>query len=357
MAREPLAEPIAKPGEVWGPTSALGVAGDFTGMATYFGPFNIFTRDGLFVAKLFNDGRLGKTGADSLFCEAFAGQLVKLEKSGRYLFLGGDQDGRVTELLGLDSVRYFDGHYSITPEDAQTVKTAQDEYARLKAKAQPLTIVRGRGALSVAPAIRKIVDNTRDFTARAAYDEQNLYLAFDVNTPNELANAIADWHTIFKGGNCLDMQLATDPGADPKRTTPVPGDVRVLITRQETKTVAVVYRPKVKDFTGQPLIFTTVNTISLDSITLGDTVQLLDYRKTPTGFSALAAIPLSLLGWTPKSGSTVKIDLGYIYGNATGNQVAVRSYWSNNSFNANVTGDVPSEIRLEPDQWGTALVE
>ena len=86
-------------------------------------------------------------------------------------------------------------------------------------------------------------------------------------------------------------------------------------------------------------------------------MQLLDYRATPTGFSAQVAIPLQLLGWTPKSGSAVKMDLGYIYGNATGNQEAIRSYWSNNSFNANVTGDVPSELRLEPAQWGTVLVE
>ena len=93
------------------------------------------------MAKLFNDGRLGKTGADCIYAEAFSGQMVRLEKSGRYLFLAGDQDGRVTEILGLDSVKRFDGSYTLAPEDAKTAKDAQDEYARLKAKAQPLTIV------------------------------------------------------------------------------------------------------------------------------------------------------------------------------------------------------------------------
>ena len=44
-------------------------------------------------------------------------------------------------------------------------------------------------------------------------------------------------------------------------------------------------------------------------------------------------------------------------GNATGTQVATRSYWRNNSFAANVTYDVPNESRLEPADWGEAEVE
>ena len=51
------------------------------------------------------------------------------------------------------------------------------------------------------------------------------------------------------------------------------------------------------------------------------------------------------------------MDLGYLYGNATGTQVAARSYWTNNSFSANVTNDVPNESRLEPAEWGQATVE
>ena len=88
----------------------------------------------------------------------------------------------------------------------------------------------------MAQSVSKVVDDKRGFTARAAYDEQNLYVAFNVNSPNELTNSIADWHTIFKGGNCLDIQLAADPAADAKRTQPVAGDVRVLITRQARQT-------------------------------------------------------------------------------------------------------------------------
>ena len=51
------------------------------------------------------------------------------------------------------------------------------------------------------------------------------------------------------------------------------------------------------------------------------------------------------------------VDLGIIYGNATGSQTSARSYWFNNSFNANVTQDIPDESRLEPAEWGEAVVE
>ena len=51
------------------------------------------------------------------------------------------------------------------------------------------------------------------------------------------------------------------------------------------------------------------------------------------------------------------MDLGYIFGNETGNQVAARLYWNNSSFSSHVTYDIPSESRLEPAEWGTAFVE
>jgi hypothetical protein len=64
-----------------------------------------------------------------------------------------------------------------------------------------------------------------------------------------------------------------------------------------------------------------------------------------------------VLGWKPQSGQTVKMDVGYLFGNAPGTQSAARAYWMNNGFSANVVNDVPNESRLEPAEWGTATVE
>jgi hypothetical protein len=352
-----LSQPLPRPGQVWGATKNLGVAAEFTGLSTYFGNFHLFTRDGLYVARLFKDQRLGESGPDVLNTETGCGQLIRTEKGGRYLLLGGDTDGRVTEVLGLDTVRQFQGTHAVTPNDVEAVQKAQAEFARLKARAQRLGIARGRPALGVATGVTKIVDAKRGFTARAAYDRQNFYVSYDVETPFELVNSIPEPQILFKGGNALDIQLAADPDAAPRRTKPAAGDVRLLVTRQQGQPVAVVYRPKVKGFRGQPVVLRSpTGQESFDAIEVSDKVRL-DYRKSPAGFNALVTIPLSVLRWAPQPSSAVRLDLGYLFGNATGNQCAQRAYWSNTSATAGIIGDVPSEGRLEPHQWGTATVE
>ena len=65
----------------------------------------------------------------------------------------------------------------------------------------------------------------------------------------------------------------------------------------------------------------------------------------------------NLIGLTLAKGQEMKMDVGYIFGSSTGSLVAARAYWSNNSFSANVTRDIPHESRLEPAEWGTAVVE
>jgi sugar lactone lactonase YvrE len=352
-----LTQPIPRPGQVWGAMKNLGVAGDFTGVAAYFGTFHLFTRDGLYVAQLFKDQRLGEMGPNVVYAETDCGQLVKTEKTGRYLLLGGDTDGRVTEVLGLSSVKRFSGTCTLTPEDVALVQKAQAEHARLAVRAQLLSIPRGRAALAIAPSVTRVVDSRRRFTVRAAYDEQNLYVRYEVESPFDLVNSIPDPNILFKGGNLLDIQLGTNPKADPRRTRPVTGDVRLLITRQKDKPIAVLYRPKKKAFAGQPIVLKSpTGQEPFDSIEVIDRVRL-EVSRTPAGFSAVAAIPLAVLGWMPERNSVIRLDLGYLFGNATGNQCAQRAYWSNNSPTAGIIGDVPSESRLEPAQWGTATVE
>jgi hypothetical protein len=175
--------------------------------------------------------------------------------------------------------------------------------------------------------------------------------------PFELVNSIPDPHIVFKGGNLLDIQLAADPRASSKQIKPAPGDVRLLITRRRGKVLAVIYRPKIKDFKGRAVVLKSpTGQESFDGIETTDKVRL-EYQKTSPGFIAVATIPLSVLGWKPQPHSALRLDLGYLFGNATGNQCAQRAYWSNTSPTAGIIGDVPSESRLEPRQWGTATVE
>ncbi len=48
--------PPVTPGKLYGPTYILGTAGEYTGLASYFGPCHIYTRDGLFVGSVMRAG-------------------------------------------------------------------------------------------------------------------------------------------------------------------------------------------------------------------------------------------------------------------------------------------------------------
>jgi hypothetical protein len=360
--RGALGLPMTGPGRLWGMTGPMGTAGDYFAMMTYFGPNHIFTRDGIYVAAVLKDGRYGGRGSDEGQPEGQGGQFVKLRPDpkgpDRYFVIHGGQDSRVWEVYGLNSVEPLTGGtYELSAADATLAATKFNEYKALLARSHKLTIVRGRTALDGAEPVSKALDGARRFEARAAYDATNLYVRFDVTAPNELVNAESDPKLLFKGGNCLDIQLTTDPQADAQRKTPAPGDVRVLITRQAGKPYAVIYRPRVAGYTGERIVLKSpTGQEPFDAITVLDAVAL-DYAKTAEGFRATATVPLAVLGWKPQSGQTVKMDVGYLFGNAPGTQSAARAYWMNNGFSANVVNDIPNESRLEPAEWGTATVE
>ena len=351
--------PIARPDQYWGCTRCIGITDGITGFTSYFGMCHLLTTDGVALGTIMKDGRsAAASGPERINCEWFSGQLVKLN-DGRWFLLGGDQDGRVMQVLGLDTIHRFEGKLTLTPEDTKAAGSALAEWSAGQARAQSLTLTRTVAApdwINLRP-LTITVDEQRRFTAKAAHDDANLYLQYQVTAPAGLTNSVQETQLIFHGGNCLDLQLATDPQADPQRTKPAPGDLRVLITRRDGKALAVVYRPKVAAFAGQPTVFTSpTGQESFDQIEVWPDLPL-TYEQSDTGFTATVTLPLARLGWRPVPGSAVKMDLGYLFGNETGNQIVVRKYWSNASFSSGVTNDVPNESRLEPARWGTAVVE
>ena len=354
--------PIVRAGRLWGMTGLMGVGGEYFANMSYFGVCHVFRRDGTYVAALLKDRRLGGLGSDIGQPEGQGGQFVMLKTKpdgpDRYFMVHGGQDSRVWEVLGLNTVQSLPGGtYEHT--DALVAKAAEalEQYNAAIAASRRMVIARGRKALDTSEPVGKAVDSDRSFKARAAYDKDNLYVRFDVTSPHGLVNAQVEPKLVFKGGNCLDIQLGADPEADAKRTKPAPGDVRILVTQQKGKPFTVVYRPKVKGFKGEPFVFTSpTGQEPFDSIEVVDSVGL-RYRKGNTGFTATVSIPLDLLGWHPGPGSTVRMDVGYIFGNEQGTSTAARAYARNSSFAAGVTNDIPNESRLTPDHWGTATAE
>ncbi|MFP4026896.1 MAG: hypothetical protein ACLFWL_03815 [Candidatus Brocadiia bacterium] len=360
--RAAINEGIPAPGKLIGSTCPLGTAGGYTGVISYFGTANLVrTKDGLFMSQVFEHGARGGYGPNVFYVEFLAGQLLQPRGSDRYYILAGDQDCRINEVLGLDTVKDLGGgKYEYTSEKAGKAAKAWKDYETKIARGQPLAVGRGgEDGLGFATSVGKTLDEKRGFKVQVTYDQKNLYFHYEVKSPSPFVNGTADPKYIFKGGNLLDIQMATDPDADPEREKAAPGDIRLLIGRRDGRTRVVIYRPNVAAFKGEPIQFKSpVDSETFDSIKTTNRVSLKNFRKRKGGFEVIAVVPRQMVGLDKlRPGTTLRMDVGYIFGNAGGTNANQRAYWHNNSFEANVVNDVPDESRLEPDQWGEVLVE
>jgi hypothetical protein len=148
--------------------------------------------------------------------------------------------------------------------------------------------------------------------------------------------------------------IGANAKADPKRTHPLAGDIRLLVTQVKGKAVALVYRPVVNG-SKEPVPFSSPwRTISMDRVEdVSAQVELASsVVRNPNGRVESAtyeiSIPLSALGLNPVAGQSLKGDIGILRGDGT--QTLQRVYWNNKA--TGITADVPSEAELTPALWG-----
>jgi hypothetical protein len=163
-----------------------------------------------------------------------------------------------------------------------------------------------------------------------------------------LANSGTCANAPFKDGGALDLMIGTDSHANPKRSAPVAGDLRLLVYTVNGMTKATLYRAVVPG-TSNPVAFSSPSrTITLDRVE--DVSSSINF-EAKTGSDAgvyVFSVPLSTLGLHVSPGDRVKADLGILRGN--GVQTVQRVYWNNKA--TGITSDVPSEAELTPDLWG-----
>jgi hypothetical protein len=318
----------------------------------------VFTSDGLYLDEMFRDVRMG--GVDDVYRaggELFGGIFEKCDDGHYYLQVGGNEY-RVFRVEGLDTVRRSEGALTVTPAQARAAEqNLQQQAAQAEDKAA--SIPRIASALKIdgklndwkTPVVASW-DKSGQFpvTVRAAYDDKYLYLAYGVRESSPWVNNGADWQTLFKTGDSVDLQLGTDPNARAGRTSAAPGDLRLLIAPMGTKNVAVLYRHRVPGATN-PVNFTSPwRSEKVDVVKQLDDVQI-GVEKNNGWYNLEAAVPLADLGVDALAGKTLRGDFGVIYGDDAGTINNLRSYWSNQA--TGLVNDVPGEIMLTPNLWGT----
>jgi hypothetical protein len=373
------------PGQVIGTTRMLGSfvtpkgsdAGPLWAINGNMGCMYLFTADGLFVSTLFRDIRVGRSWAMpvaergmrlddvSPHDENFWPSMTQTADGNVYIVDGGRTS--LVRVDHLDSIKRLpDGALKLTDEDLAKAREwqLQREAARQKSA--------GSGTLKVAirkeaPAVDGKLDDWKG-AEWATVDRRGTAANFDSNSkPYDVAAAVcvagdklyAAWRTTekdllrnsgemptapFKTGGCLDVMIGADPKADGKRGEPVPGDLRLLVTRVKNKTFALLYRAKVPG-TKEPVPFSSPwRTITMDRVdNVSEQVEL-----TSVEGHYEIAVPLAALGLKPAAGMTLKADIGVLRGD--GMQTTQRVYWSNKG--TGITSDVPSEAMLTPNLWG-----
>ena len=191
----------------------------------------------------------------------------------------------------------------------------------------------------------------RDAKFRIGYDDQNLYLAYEVNRRGPLKNQGQQWDRLFKTGASVDLQIAADPAAPADRKAPAPGDQRLLLTFMGRQPAAILYQAVVP---GTPLdkawqVVSPVHSVTFDRVTKLDSAQLA-VSDSDNGYTLEAAIPLAALGLKITPGLRLKLDWGVLVSGPDGTEVLRREYWSNKA--THITADAPSEAELHPELWG-----
>ncbi|MFZ4396935.1 MAG: FlgD immunoglobulin-like domain containing protein [Kiritimatiellia bacterium] len=377
-----------EPGQMIGSIYVMGQADMGPNIGTifmtngYYGQRHLLTTDGLFVASLFPDGRMMPTtpttcvqGMDmsdvSPGGESFGGSFDRNIDGNVYLtgsFCGGPMLV-VTRIDGLNQITRLPGaKIDATAELIAKGKAECEAQLTAQAAAQaaktqkPLVMAKLTPAIDgdladwpfAENAVAWQADATRQARAALAYDDKNLYVAFRVTDRTPWVNNGEDAKVQYITGDSVDIQLALDPNADPKRAKPIAGDLRLCIAPQKDKTIVMLYQPVVAGFTGTKVPF--ISPTGREDLDRAQPIEAANVvvKRGKDEYVVEASIPLAALGLTPKAGQMLRGDVGALYGDNLGTNTLMRMYWSNKD--TNICDDLPSETRLMPGNWGTIMV-
>jgi len=368
---------VYTPGYLVGLCGTPGGLRELVAFNGYYGQYFLLdAQEGLFVDALGQDQRSIYTmNAGMVLTENFNGTLFRHPKSGKYYYLGGDCDQRVWELGGLDTIKRKTVKLTVSPEQAtqagasarHNLLAQQSAAGKKTAKLPRLANAAADGTFDEWGATQPLaiaLEGARTAYAQIGYDAANLYVRFQVSDESPFINTPTDPRLLFKSGDAVEIGIATHLGARAthaqNRQRMEVGDTRILIARTAAgKLMATRYRYVTAD-SEKPNAF-SVETPSSGKDTLDDVASWNDLPVHVTvekdGYVVEAAIPWAELGVTPASGLSLLGDIGVIYGNEGGTRNAIRYLWSDKSPEVSINNDIPSEIRIHPNAWGTWMLE
>lgn len=364
--------PLPSTGELQGVLFFTGVApldkkSDVMAMNGNHGRAFIMTTDGLYLDEMFPDCRLMTNpqagGVGILGGECFGGTFGRSINDGNYYFQGGGIEYRIYRVDGLKETVRSQGSLNVTAEQVVAAERNRSRQAAAEAKFLSTVIPNVKTPPKMdgkdndwqgTPTAQWNRGNKFPVTVRAAHDDKNLYLCYNVKDGSPWVNNGKDWQMLFKTGDSVDLQIGSDPRANPKRSGPVPGDLRLLIAPFQGGNIAVLYRHRLPKASDSVVFQSPWRSEKVDSVKKLDSAKIAVTRSGDS-YNVEVTVPLSELGLSSRTGKTLRGDFGIIYGDAGGTTNIFRNYWSNQA--TGLINDVPGEIMLSPNLWGDITLE
>jgi hypothetical protein len=345
-------------------------------IATNVGEWHILTEGGYYLTRLFEPDpmkfswpEVASPGAsmDNVPCgmggEDFGGSIT-LADNGKLYVQSGKTGFWNIEVTGLENVKSLKGDkVTINAEDIKLAKSLRESYLqevtgtkRINVKLKTV-IFTGNIDKDFEGAEIVNYQKTDDAKIRttSAWDENNLYMAWDVKDNTPWVNGGIDAAQLYIGGDTVDFQLGLDVKADKNRSEGVKGDMRLSIGSFKGAATAVIYR-KVADVK-KPMTFSSgiVREYKMDFVDTIADAQIKVQINPGKGYIVEAAIPLKSLDLKPVEGAnlTLRGDFGVTHGDPAGQRTRLRSYWSNQ--HTGIVDDAVFELQMEPKNWGELI--
>ena len=358
------ASPRPKPGDIAhtlgfeGLARANADAGEVFQLGGNKGSRYLFTTDGLFVAETFPDIRVAP-GLHSVG-QVERGQALEQYNLGDEVFggwLGMAADGKVYQVLGKEhcsifEVRGLDGIRRLRGGNVSITKPVTTANQSGRAAARPVHVLLGgiprvwRQHNSYAlPANRPLA-----WFALAA-DKRALHLAIAATDATPFQNHGEDVAELCRSGDAVDVRLATDAAAPAGRTAAAAGDLRFVVAMHADKPVVVRYR-YVAPETANPREFVSpTGRVTVDAIdVLPDDQARVQVERDANGYRLRLALTWAALGLKGRPRQTLSGDVGVIFSDPAGRRTVAREYYYDPE--SREVSDLPSEIRVNPSQWG-----
>ena len=339
------------------------------------GEWHVLTEDGFYLTRLFQgdgfkiqwpDQAVPGTILDSVPSgsggEDFGGSMRQGADGKVYIQTGKTALWNV-EVTGLDTVQQLaGGKVSINTDDVQTAGKFREKQLQAAEGNKKYTVKNATIAFTgdldadfkgFAEAEKPAFEKQSGSRVRVAMarDDANLYVGWEVQDESPWVNGADAPEFLYARGDTVDLQLGTAPAADPKRTEPVKGDLRLSIGNFQGQPTAVVYR-KVAD-AKKPKVFSSgvVKEYPMDSVlVLADAKVTAKVDALQKRYVVEAAIPLAALGLKSTDGLSVRGDFGATHGDKSGKDTLLRTHWNNQS--TGLVNDEVFELRMEPANWG-----